>query len=256
MTHDPTIPRHSNRPPGTTTVWGPTWGRLVDYGDSLALVDMRTGWAVPCDLSNVQILTGSWGNTVEGVQVGPRPWKFEAGRAVVEGDNFLIVFLGNDHRHPVLIPGVRPPNPDDPGFFAARPIGEDPNPVRLRKVARNAAGAVTGTLEVTALDGGNGFEIVVGGGAFGTGTRIELDHDAGTVKIGQGSETHQVAFGEAIVQAIKTLAEGLLQLDTVVAAKLISSAPILTATVTPVITDCATSLSAGAPMLSNIVKVE
>lgn len=251
---DRTIPRH----PHENSTANASWGRFIDRGDHLVLEDRRgntwragPGW-MP------RYLAGGNQNTIEGFHRAPRPWVFDPqGNVVVEGDFVEILFVDKDQRIPYVRPGVAPLNRDDAGFFPVNPIGEDPNPLRGRWAARDPrTGNVTGTLEVTALDGGNGFEIVVGGGAFGTGTRIELDHDAGTVKIGQGSETHQVAFGEAIVQAIKTLAEGLLQLDTVVAAKLISSAPILTATVTPVITDCATSLSAGAPMLSNIVKVE
>lgn len=276
---DPTIPRHG-KPPGHTSVWGPTVARLVDYGDRVVFVDLRTGYEVPCELSTITYLSGPFGNAMERVHAPPRPWKFDpsTGEVLIEGDQLLVVFLGNDHRHPVVLGGASSGEPEDPEMFPAQPLGTDPDPIRVRKARRDSnTGAALGTLQITTLDGGNGFDLVVGGSKFGEGSRLTIDHDAGTIevqagsasgprvildaqagtiKLGQGSETHQVGFGEAMVQALKTLAEAILAVDASQAAKLPSSAPVATATVTPIVADCVASLAAGPPYLSTIVKVQ
>lgn len=236
-----------------------TWGWLVDQGEGRLVLLARDGNRWPVGPGKMaRYLTAGPRNTVEGLHRAPRPWVYDAlGNPVVKGDYVLIAFINGDPKSPVILPGVAPLDPEDPDFLPGNPLGEDPNPIRGRWAARDArTGAVTGHLQVQALDGGNTFEIVAGGASFGEGVRLLLDFDAGQIKVGRGDETHQVGFGEEIVQAIKTLAEAILAVDASQAAKLPSSAPVATATVTQVLADCTASLSAGAPMLSTIVKVQ
>lgn len=253
---DPTIPRKTS-PKGNarqrSVASGPTWGKLVDYGgDGLVLTDAR-GHATPVDSSKVRYLCGSFGNAEEGFHRAPRPWKYAGDVPTVEGDTFLILYLDNEADKPLLIGGVRTLKPDDAEFFPPQPIGEDPNPARLRLALKNEAGVTTGHVEVTALDaGGRKLEISVGGATFGAGMRILVDADAGQIKLGAHSETHQVPFGEALVEAIKGLADDMIAVNTAIPTLL--SVPLLNATTITV--DAATSLASGAPYLSVAVLVE
>lgn len=85
------------------------------------------------------------------------------------------------------------------------------------------------------------------------GCRVVINEEG--VRIGQGAETSRTPL-EGVVQALKTLGEAILAVDAAAAAKLPSSAPVATATVTPVVADCVTSLANGAPYLSSLVKVQ
>lgn len=253
-----------------------TWARFVDRGGTL-WIEARDGNKWPAGAGQmVRALSGGPRNTVEGLHRALRPWVYDArGNPVVKGDNVLVLFLDGNSQRPVVLPGVSPLDPEDPDFLPANPLGEDPNPIRGRWAARDAqTGAVTGHLQVTALDGGNSFEVVAGGTTFGEGARVALDFDAGTVtldigdtrvevnntagtiKLGQGSETHPVALGDDLLQRLKTVVEQLIVLDGIVAAKLPSTAPAITATLTTVLADITASLAAGPPLLSTIVKVQ
>jgi hypothetical protein len=248
------VPRHDAVVPTATT-----WGYFVDRGGGdIILVDHNGSRWPAGDGSMVRYAGAFTSNTLEGVHRAPRPWKFSPdGTPIVEGDFVTIEFLDDNPKRPLVRPGVRPLNPDDPAVHPVNPIGQDPNPIRARFAARNAStGAVTGTVQVTALDGSNAFEIVVGGSKFGDGTRILIDHDAGTIRLGQGADTHPVLLGDELLQTLKTVVEQLLILDGVVAAKLPSSAPAITTTLTQVLADITASLANDAPLLSTIVRVQ
>lgn len=239
----------------------PTWGIFIDQGGGR--IDLRSarGDTWPTGPGTMVRFLGPGGsNTNEGLHRAPRPWKFDqkTKATIVAGDYVEIRFFDDDVRKPYVRPGGQPLDPSDADFLPANPIGQDPNPIRGRWVALDDAGNITGHLQVTALDGGNGFELLVGGGRFGEGTRIELDHTAGTIKLGQGTETHQVAFGEEVVADMKKQATAIMSLNAIVAAKLISSPPdpVILADMTEIIAKCEASLSAGAPYLSTTVKVQ
>ncbi len=233
-----------------------TWGRLVDKGTGGLWLVSHEGDKWPAGPGTKTRLAGRR-NRAEGRQRVPRPWTYDPqGKPIVRGDYVLVAFLDDDPASPVILDTVGDIEPDEPDFFPANPLGSDPNPLRERYAVVNAAGVVTGTLQVRALDGGNGWELVVGGGQFGVGTRLEIDHDAGTIKLGQGAETHPVPLGDNLLDRLKTIVEQVMAVDASQAAKLPTSAPLTTATLTPVLADIAQSLATGAPLLSAIVKVE
>lgn len=252
--YDPTLPRKPKRRGNAkqrNQVEGSVEGWLVDMGGGEIVLTDTDGNLWPAE--RVRTLTGTFGFGLDGLSKSPRPYLYDAqGAVVIEGDHFLVHFLKNDPNKPVISGGVRSLKPADPGWSPPQPIGEDPNPVRFRAALLSSAGAMTGHVQVAALDGGPVLEVVVGGGTFGTGLRLELDYSAGTVKIGRGSETHQVAFGEVIVQALADLAADVLAVNTAIPT--LTPVPVLNATTLAI--DTAQSLAAGAPMLSTVVKVE
>lgn len=203
---DPTITRKPPRPSGSHAVGSmtatPTVGRLVDRGgDGVWLVTDRGERS----RFHGEVLQGSYGNALEGEHRAPRVWQYAADGVTptVEGDVFLVVYLENNPKRPVLIPGVRPTRAADPEFFPPDPIGQDPNPMRSRKVSLDGSGGIDGHVQITSLDGGTSLEIEVGGGAFGSGLRIELDYDAGKIRIGQGRETEPVPLGHTLLVGLK-----------------------------------------------------
>lgn len=249
--NDPTLPRKDgqNNPKANQAKQFPTMGRLVDRGaDGVWLVTSRG--EVSRYVTGVQ--QGSFGNAAEGWSRPPRPWKYDpSGRVLVAGDHVLIVYIDGNPAKPVLLPGWPSLAPDDADVLPPRPTDADPNPARMRMVARDAtSGTVTGHVDVRALDGGNAIEVLVGGPTFGVGLRVLLDFDAGQIKLGRGAETHRVPLGDAIATAIKTLAQDLL---TVAAAVPVVPPPPGT---TQLLVDAATSLAAGAPLLSTVVSIE
>lgn len=250
---DPTIPRKAP-PPGNASqrarMAGPAQGRLVDYGGgTLVLSDMRGGlWPA----EKIRYLPGTFGYNEEGIEQSPRPWLFAGDTVVVEGDWLLIHFLHGDGACPVIQGGIRTLKPADPAFFSGQAIGQDANRWRARKAARNPAGAITGTIEIRALDGRNALEIVVGGATFGTGVRLAIDYDAGTVSLDQGGPTERSVLGEAVVDALGKLATDLIA----VAAAVPTAVP---PGATEVLAAAEASLAAGAPgapYLSSILRVQ
>lgn len=257
LTTDPTIPRAAPRTGNAKQAerrYGPTEGRLVSYGTSVVLTDLEGNtWAA----ESVRIKQGSFGFNAEGVQKRPRPWVFNGPAIIVEGDWFLIHFLNGDPYKPVIDGGIGSLKRSDPLFFDAQPVGiGDPNAIRMR--AGNidpVSGVQTGSLQIRALDGGNAIEVMVGGAAFGVGgLRIVIDYDEGAIKLGQGLETHPVALGDAIVSAIKGLADDIIALNLAHTGPTTAPVPLLNATT--LTAEAGTSLSAGPPMLSTIVKVQ
>jgi hypothetical protein len=253
---DPTIPR-KGRPSGNAKqrakVDGPSWGRLVDQGGGKIVLEDDRGNKWPSD--KVIAALSSFGYDDEGFVKAPRPWVFAAGVPIVVGDCFIIHFLHGDPQKPFLGSAVRSLAPSDP--TAPKPlIGSDPNRARARLGLKNAAGAMTGHVEISALDGGTNLEIVVGGPAYGTGLRLLLDFSSvpPTIKAGMGSETHPVPLGDVLVQAIKDLADDIVLVNAAHTGPTTAPVPVLNATT--VSSDAALSLAAGAPMLSTIVKVQ
>ena len=178
---DPTLPRYGPNPNLRT------WGYFVDRDGPIDLVDGRSGhrWQ-GIDTGTVQYANGSPLNAVEGWYRAPRPWKYDnSGNVLVRGDIVVIDFLDGNPNMPLVSPGSRSTKTKDPdaddAFFPPNPLGQDPNPVRWRYVARNDAGAVTGHVQAKALDGGNKVELVVGGTKFGEGVTVTLDFDAGRI---------------------------------------------------------------------------
>lgn len=249
--NDPTIPLKTgqNNPKVHQAKQFPTMGRLVDRGaDGVWLVTARG--ETTRYIAGVH--QGPWSNASEGWSRPPRPWKYDpAGGVLVAGDHLLVVYLDGNPSKPVLIPGWPSLAPDDPEVLPPRPTDADPNPARVRMVARDpASGAMTGHVDVRALDGGNAIELSVGGPAFGVGLRLLLDFDAGQIKMGRGAETHRVPLGDMIAKALQTLAQDLL---TVAAAVPVVPPPPGT---TQLLIDASTSLAAGAPLLSTVVTIE
>ena len=246
---DPSIPRHA-KPPGNASersrTYGPSQGRFIDYGSGeLVFADMNGGmWPA----AKVRHKQGAFGFSVEGMQKAPRPWLFAGDEVVVEGDWYLVHFMHGDPNHPVVDGGIGSIKPDDPEFFHGNPVGQDPNPIRMRAaVIDPASGAVTGTLELRALDGGNRVELVVGGTSFGTGVGIVLDFDAGTIEAGAGGTLVKASLGEAVVGALSTLATDL----AAVAAFAGTTVPDTSA----MLVEIETSLNiGGAPFLSTVLR--
>lgn len=169
------------------TTFAPTWGYFVDRGDRVDLVDGRTQhrWT-GLDRGAVEYCNGSAFNATEGFFRAPRPWKYDdQGNVLVYGDLVLIEFLDGNPNRPIVRPGARSTKsraPDeDTEFFPYNPLGQDPNPMRWRYVARDDRGAVTGHVQAKALDGGAKVELVVGGKKFGEGVTVTLDFDAGRI---------------------------------------------------------------------------
>ena len=254
LTTDPTIPRAAPRMGNAKQAerrYGPAEGRLVSYGTSVVLHDLDgNSWPI----ETVRIKQGSFGFNAEGMQKRPRPWVFNGPAVVVEGDWFLIHFVNGDPHKPVLDGGIGSLKRSDILFFDAQPIGIlDPNAIRLR--AGNidpVTGVQTGSLQIRALDGGNSVEIMVAGATFGVaGLRIVIDYDAGQIKLGRGLETHAVPLGDQIATALQKLAD-----DIVTLGLAMTPSPIPTDGAVEVSLSAATSLAAGAPYLSTIVKVQ
>lgn len=169
------------------TTFAPTWGYFIDRGDRVDLVDGRTQhrWT-GLDRGAVQYSNGSAINAVEGFYRAPRPWKYDAqGNVIVYGDLVVIEFLDGNPNMPIVRPGARSTMSrapeEDTAFFPHNPLGQDPNPMRWRYVARDDRGAVTGHVQAKALDGGAKVELVVGGTKFGEGVTVTLDFDAGRI---------------------------------------------------------------------------
>lgn len=251
---DPTIPRKAPRAGNAgqrLRVDGPTEGWFVDMGGGvLVLTDVR-GNLWPQE--RVRVKQGSFGFSAEGVEKAPRPWKYDgAGNVLVERDRYLVHFLDGDPHKPVVEGGIRSLKPEDPAFLFPQPIGQDPNALRMRAARLTDAGTMEGHVQLRALDGSNGLELVVGGGTFGAGLRIELNYDTGLIKIGAGGETHQVMLGDVVVQALLGIAQDLIALN----AALPTLTPLATLKAFQLLTDATTSLSADTPFLSKITRVE
>lgn len=164
----------------------PTWGWLVDQGPGRLVLVSRDGQRWPAGPgSMVRYVAGGPRNTVEGFHRAPRPWVYDSrGKPVVAGDYLEIHFLDGNPQRPVVAPGVQALDPEDPDFHPPNPLGEDPNPIRGRWAARDPrTGAVTGHVQLRALDGTNALELVVGGPMFGDGVILTLDFDAGRVDV-------------------------------------------------------------------------
>ena len=246
---DPCIPKHET-PKGNANernrAYGPSQGRFIDYGGgTLVLADMAGGmWPA----EKVRHKVGSFGFSAEGLQKAPRPWLFAGDEVVVEGDWYMIHFLHGDPAHPVVDGGIGSMKPEDTEFFHPNPIGQDPNPIRMRAAAIDpASGAKTGTLEIRALDGGNKVAIVVGGPTFGTGVSITLDYDAGTFEVSAGGTLSQAALGEAVVDALATLATDLVTVAGVAGTTVPDTSALLVELE-------ASLLAGGPPFLSTVVR--
>lgn len=241
------IGNNAQRKSAVTTI-----GRLIDYGSHTKLISNRgNDWSA----ERITWTSGSFGFGVDGVERHPRAWKYDpSGAVLVEGDMLVIHFIDGDPEAPIISGGVRSLRPAD-AFFTTPAVGGDSNRFAARLAALDGAGAVSGHVEVEALHDGNVLEVRVGGGKFsGPRTRILIDATAGTISVGKGAETHQVPFGEVIVQALADLAADVIAVNTAIPTLTPVPPPALKAT--QILADAAASLSAGAPMLSTIVKVE
>jgi hypothetical protein len=251
---DPTIPR--KLPPlgnaaQRTVVAGPTEGWLVDYGGgTVVLTDIR-GNMWPAE--RVRFLCGL-GTNDEGLVRPPRPRKYNPdGTVLIEGDTLFVEFIDADPSKPVVRGGVRTLKPTDPTFFAGQDVGQDPNPIRWRAALQDPkSGAVTGSVQLRALDGGSRFELVVGGSKFGTGLRLLLDYGAGTISFDRQGTTHPVPLGDEIVTRLQQIAQDLISIN----AALPTLSPVPTLNAFQLLIDAAQSLSAGAPLLSTTVRVQ
>lgn len=202
MRRDPTIPRGGLSP-------SLSWGRFVDAGTTTYLIDMSTGQKWDCgDGSVVLYASGGQVNSIEGWHRAPRRWKYDdKGNLQVEGDTVLLDYIMGQLERPVVWPGYRAAKSSDADydedFFPYNPILADPNPVRARFASRNASGAVTGTVEMRALDGGAKVELVVGGTKFGEGVTVTLDFDAG--RITMTADTVEVKAKDVVVDASSSI---------------------------------------------------
>lgn len=255
--HDPTLTRKAQLPGNSgqrTKHIGVAWGWFVDYGGDVGMVLRSSRGGGPWTQDSVRMLCGAFGYDDEGVQIAPRPWVYAGDEVVVQGDCFLIEFIDGNSDLPIIMGGVRTLKPADPAFFAGQAIGEDPNPIRLRKAIRDPkTGAISGHLQVRALDGGTTLEVVVGGPTWGEGIRFLLDYVAGQIKFGKGKELAGSPLGDKTAQAFLDITT---DLATIAGALPVAIPPTALATFQLAI-DAATSVgSLGAPLLSDITKVE
>lgn len=253
---DPTIPKkgaerrrgnNAERKSARTTI-----GRLIDYGTHVKLVSNEgNDWSS----ERVTYCSGSFGFGIDGLERNPRLWKYDpTGKVLVEGDMYVIDFVNDDPEAPIIRGGVRSLKPFDE-FFTQSPIGADSNRFAARLAAVSPVGVATGHVEVEGLLNGNNLEIRVGGAQFkGPRLRIRIDGTTGAISIGKGLETHQVPFGEVLVQALADLAADIIAVNTAIPTLVPVPAPALKATT--LLVDTAASLAAGPPMLSTIVKVQ
>lgn len=211
MLSDPGIPRHPRKRPTAAR----TFGRFVDYGDAVLLVDRRGNRWTP---EYVSILHGSFGYRAEGVEKLPRPWKYDDnGKAVIEGDVVLIDFLDGNIKTPVVCGGVRGVSPND--FFAYNYASEKANPNRLaaRLLSLDGEGAEVGEVRILVNDDDLGsvevqatdrVEIFVGDDLEAEdGIRIVVE--AGVVTVTGGGTTEPVILGATFLGDLNDWASGM-----------------------------------------------
>lgn len=232
---------------------GPALGRLIDYGDRIVMADHRGNtWSQ----AEARWVGGSFGFSSEGLEKGPRPWRFSpAGAVLEEGDDFIIDFIDGDHDQPFIRGGIRSTKPDTPdGYFNGEVVGQDPNRLRFRLQQRDTNGSQQHHFDVEAFASSGTVEVRVGGSRPGPKLRIQLDYVTGDIRIGSGGETERVPFGDALVRTVKALAEDIVTLGA--AGTSGTPLPVLTPGAVTAVVDLTTSLAAGAPHLSNRVKVD
>jgi hypothetical protein len=211
--NDPTIPKKRKVARGGNAAErgipnGALEGRLVDYGDRLVLqAEDGNNW----DASRVRMLSGAFGSAIDGVERGPRPWKFgPSNEVLVQGDVVVIEFLDGKTTRPFIRGGVRPLVPVDEGYFARQPIGQNPNRWAMRQVQLDEVGTETGAFDMEVFRSDSEQQVEISVRVGGARCRILLDGKAGTISIGDGSETERVILGDDYLTDYQTVVDDLI----------------------------------------------
>lgn len=245
---DPGIPRKNRKQGGsvrdTTDDANTTLGQLVIADDGVKL-QSRIGkrW----NAEEVRIVGG----------VMPRPWKYALDRSVIlAGDDVVIEFLDENPKQPVITGILWPLKDSTDGRIKGASINDaaDGSNQRVHRVTHiDASGAVVSNASIGMFDDGSRVEVAIGRGLGGVDLRFELNLDTLQIKIGKGMELVGVPLGDKTAQAFTDICA---DLATIGAGLTVPIAPALLQTFQLSIDAAVSSGSGGAPLLSDVVKVE
>tara|TARA_R110000824_G_scaffold54028_2_gene149056 strand:- start:9903 stop:10664 length:762 start_codon:yes stop_codon:yes gene_type:complete len=197
---DPTIPQKEAVAKGgnaaeRSRVIGPVEGRFIDYGDRVVLADSKANsWSV----DQVRIVTGGFGSSRSGIERAPRPFKYgPSNEVLITGDFVLIVFPEGNPQRPVVLGGIRSLAPEDSAFFAAQPLGGNPNRMVMRQVQLDPAGNQSACFDLEIFTDNTKQEAEIR--VFrpnGPSVRVKVDAKTGTITIGAGKEEERPILGD------------------------------------------------------------
>jgi len=248
MAFDDNTPTHGRTGDGL-----PGMGWFVDYGDRVVLTDGRDTWS----LEYVSIMQGGFGFSEEGFSKLPRPRKYDSnGKIVIEGDQVVILFRGNNVDYPIVVPGVRAITANDFLPYNHDSVEANPNQMRLRLRAIDADGNPLGRFDVRIgeeddgwvdLRSTHGFVLRVGDNPD-TAPRLAMQMTKDKFYIEKGGDMEPPMLGTSFLTDLQAV---LVEVVAVGAAALVptpdTSAMILKVTA---------ALAAGPPYLSTTIETE